>query len=439
MTPVRVAAKGGLPARGIAVVALATFLLAGPLGCLTTQVPPVGAQPGAFTLARDEARLWEQAKEEERQLREKAPLYNDPILEDYLNDVARKLVPPEARRQNLLKIRVTAIKDPSLNAFTYPDGAVYIHTGLLARVENESELAMVLGHEITHATDRHALRFTRSARNKMIGFSIASIVASIAVANAAGKKAEQGDWSSAYVINQIGGLLVNLGLQLGFLAAVNGYGRELEREADEGGLRDLVAAGYDPTQAPRVFELLEDDHGDSSKLEVFFFGSHPRLGERIASTKELVQTRYENANPQRVTDTRDFQMRTRVLVRDDAVLNLQAGRYGHAEAELKRVLGLTPNDPVAHDVYGRLYEKQAGEAKEPEEAARLNKQALAKYEEASRLDPTYADPYRAVGILRYKAGDKTRALAAFKRYLELKPAAEDAQQVKDYILELEAR
>ncbi|HXH28957.1 MAG TPA: M48 family metalloprotease [Candidatus Polarisedimenticolia bacterium] len=437
MTPLRASHAGGSTARAVAVVVLATFLLAGPLGCLTTQVPPVGAQ-GPFHLERDEARLWEQAKEEERQLREKAPLYNDPILEDYLNDVARRLVPPEARDQGLLKIHVTAIKDPTLNAFTYPNGAVYIHTGLLARVENESELAMVLGHEITHATERHALRFTRSARNKMIGFSIASIIASIAVANAAGKKAEQGDWSSAYVINQIGNLLVNLGLQLGFLAAVNGYGRELEREADVGGLRDMVAAGYDPEQAPRVFELLKDDHGDSSKLEVFFFGSHPRLDERIASTRELVQTEYEKTPAPRVTDTREFQMRTRVLVRDDAVLNLNDGRYGHAEFELKRVLDLTPNDPVAHDVYGQLYEKQAAEAKDPDEAARLTKQALDKYEEASRLDSTYADPYRAIGILRYKAGDRPEALAAFKRYLELKPAAADAQQVKDYILELEA-
>jgi len=354
--------------------------------------------------------------------------------------VAQKLVPPEVKQAGVLRIRVTTIKDPTLNAFTYPTGSLYVHPGLLAQTENEAQLATVLGHEITHATERHALEFQRSARNKQIGFSIAALVGSLAVANAAGHRAEKGNWTGAYVLSEVGNIMVGLGLQLGFLAAVNGFGRELEREADEGGLRKMVAAGYDPRQAPRVFEILEDDHGDPSRAEVFFFGSHPRLAERVESTKELNATRYSGVpSEERIADTREFQMRMRVLVRDDAGLNLEAGRYNLAESEIKKVLGLTPDDPVAHYLYGRLDDRRAAEAKDPAESRRLSGQALAKYEEASRLDPRYADPYRAIGVLRHRAGEKEKALAAFRRYLELKPDAPDAQQVRDYILEVEPR
>jgi len=414
-------------------------LLTGLTGCRTTSVPPVGEQGPQFTPENDERRLWEQARDEERKLRDKTTLYQDPILEDYLNQVAQRLEPPEVRQQEAIRIRVYAIKDPSLNAFTYPTGSIYVHTGLLARLENEAQLGIVLGHEMTHATHRHALEFQRSARNKMIGFSIASLVGSIAVANAAGKKAEKGDYSGAYVLSQVGNIMVGLGLELGFLAAVNGFGRELEREADQVGMERLVAAGYDPRQAPRVFELLKDDHGDDSRMEVFFFGSHPRLDERIADMQELLSTRYSGvASEGRVTDTRDFQMRMRVLLRDDAVENVRLGRLRTAGAELDKVLSLTPNDPVAHFLDGQIAEKRAAEAKERAAIDRLEDRAIAAYEEAIRLDPRYADPYRAIGILRHRSGDKEKALAAFHRYLELRPEAPDAQQVKDYILELEA-
>jgi predicted Zn-dependent protease len=422
-----------------ALLVAGSFLL-GQTGCLTTSVPPVGAEGPAFKPANDERRLWDRAKEEERKLRDKATLYQDPLLEDYLDQVADRLAPPEVKGQESIRLRVYAIKDPTLNAFTYPTGSIYVHTGLLARLENEAQLAVVLGHEMTHATHRHALEFERSARNKAIGFSIASLAASIVIAENAGRKAERGDYSGAYVLSQVGNIIAGLGLQLAYMAAVNGFGRELEREADEVGLERQVAAGYDPAQGPRVFELLKDDRGDDPKMEIFFFGSHPRLDERIADMKEIVSTRYGGVGGEgRTTDTREFRMRLRVLVRDDAAENVRLGRLGNAEAEIGKVLELTPHDPVARFLTGQIAEKRAAEAKDRAVSDQQTDKAIEAYEEAGRLDPRYADPYRAIGIIRYKAGEKDEALKSFRRYLELKPDAPDAQQIKDYILELEPR
>src|SRR5439155_1663232 len=142
----------------------------------------------------------------------------------------------------------------------------YSRRGLLSRLQNESQLAMILGHEVTHVTNRHALKFNRDPRNKQIFFTMAGIAAALGVAVAPGQPPRQGYYVSAEVLRTTSNIFLGLGLQLAFIAAVNGFGRDLEREADREGLERMVAAGYDPREAPRVFELLRDDHGDGSRL-----------------------------------------------------------------------------------------------------------------------------------------------------------------------------
>ena len=127
---------------------------------------------------------------------------------------------------------------------------------------------------------------------------------------------------------------IGLGLTLAILASVNGYGRKLEREADDGGFDKMSLAGYDVREAPGVYQALLEDHGDSGKAEAFFFGSHPRLQERIQAAEE-----WAAANPDRVqeslsNDPSDFMRRMRPVIRDDAALNIQMGRLELAEVEL---------------------------------------------------------------------------------------------------------
>ncbi len=418
---------------------LVGLLLAGCAG--PTRVPPLGAadrgEQESFTPARDEARLWRKAGEEERKLRDSGKLYADPLLEGYLNDVAGRLTPAGLASVDGVRIRIHVLADPSLNAFAYPTGGIYVHTGLLARVGNEAQLATVLGHEITHVQERHLLEYTRSARRKAVGLTIAGIAGSIVLAGVAGKQAEKGDWVDAYLINQVGNIMLQLGLTLGFLAAVNGFGRDLEREADAGALALLDGARYDLREAPKVFELFLEDHGDPRKLETFFFGSHPNNRQRIANFQEMLAGPYAGSpGGERITDTPEFRARLRVLVRDNARLNMEAGRLGHAEADLRKVLAVTPNDAVAHHLLGEVHRLRAEGAKDP--AADLAA-ALAAYEEAARLDPDYADPWRAIGLIRYREGDRASALGAFRRYLELAPpGAPERQRIRDYVVELEA-
>src|SRR5436309_5232982 len=287
------------------------------------------------------------------------------LLEEYLSSVAAKLVPEEARQAGAPAVRIVVLKDPTLNAFTMPNGKVYVHTGLLSRLQNESQLAMILGHEVTHVTNRHALKFNRDPRNKQIFFTMAGIAAALGVAVAPGQPPRQGYYVSAEVLRTTSNIFLGLGLQLAFIAAVNGFGRDLEREADREGLERMVAAGYDPREAPRVFELLRDDHGDGSRLEDFFFGNHPRLDERIANTRELLETHPPPPDASVLAaNVEDFALRTRTVVRENAALDIRAGRFGLAKAQLDRVLRLAP-DPTTHLYVGDLYRLQAQRAKNP--------------------------------------------------------------------------
>jgi len=402
------------------------------LGCATTNIPPIGSSHQPFQLAADEREIWEQSEAEEQKLNRRGRLYQDPLLEEYINEIARRISPPELEEQGV-PIRVRILQDPSLNAFAYPNGALYIHTGLLARVENEAQLATVLGHEMTHVVNRDAVRYYRSTRNKVIAANVAAVAASIGVSAVAGDQWRKGNAVTSAVIGQTANAMLGLGLQLGLLAAVNGYGRGIEDEADSGAMHLMTQAGYDITEAPKVHQILLQRYGDPSRLENYFFGNHPRNQERIDHYERMLSTEYAQVAQASnlITNTEEFLRRTRPLVRDNAILDVEAGRYGTAKAALERVLAVAPADAKAHFYLGELYRKQR---KAPTDV----EQAVLAYQKAAENDPSYPEPQRSLGLLYYTTGRKGEARQAFERYLALKPHADDRQQIREYLIELQS-
>jgi predicted Zn-dependent protease len=428
--------RAGPVVRGLAWVLIGA-LLAG--ACASRNVPPIGAGGQPFRPEADERALWARAEKEEEALLKRAKVYDDPLLEDYLGRLVDRLTPDEVRAAAGPGFKVGVIRDPTLNAFAMPNGKIFLHTGLLSRVENEAQLAAVLGHELTHVTHRHALKFTRDARSKQILYTVASVAASIGVAAAAGSRAGAGDHVGAAVLSQTANAVLGLGLALATMAAINGYGRDLEREADREGMAALVRAGYDPREAPKVFELLLGETDDRGPVETFFFGSHPRLRERIESTRELIDTTYAGAAtaPDRVRNTEDFDLRLRTVVRENAYEDIRLGRFALAQRQLDRALQVTPRDPVAHLYYGDLHRLRAQRARSLEDKSAEAARALARYEQAAGLDPAFPDPWRQLGFLYYQQKEQGRAKAAFEKYLALKPDAPDGRRIKEYLLELD--
>jgi len=407
--------------------------------CASRHVTPIGADGKAFKPESDERALWAAAEKEEESLLKKAKVYDDPLLEEYLAGIGDRLTPAQVRAAGGPGFKFGVLRDPTLNAFALPNGHIYVHTGLLSRLDNESQLAMIVGHEMTHVTHRHALSFQRDIQTKQILYTVAAVAASIGVAAVAGSRAQKGDYVGAAVIGQTANAILGLGLALTAMAAINGYGRDLERDADNGGMENLVRAGYDPKEAPKVFALLRSESKDRGSLETFFFGSHPKLTERIETTEGLLRSKYAEAAAASTTtrDTEDFQLRMRSVVRENASEDIRAGRFPLAQRQLDRVLAITPKDPIAHTYYGDLHRLQAQRAREADTKAEHARLALASYEKAVELDATAPEPHRQLGFLYYQQKDPARAKAAFEKYLALKPTAPDAKRIKEYLVELD--
>lgn len=376
-------------------------------GCASTRLPPVSKHT---VLEDDEKRLWLRSREEQRDLDRSGLLYNDEALEAYVNEVARKLQPPEVSA--VIPFKVKIIKNPSLNAFAYPNGIVYVHTGILARMENEAQLATLLAHEMTHATNRHAVESFRGLKNKTA--VLASLQGTVGVVPLAGP-----------VVSSLGAL--------GTLSAVTGHSREHEAEADTVGLTLMVQAGYDPREAPKLFAHMKQELEEEKISEPFFFGSHPKLQDRIDNYEALLKKQHAGtsaglpgpAGKTGIINRELFLQKTQTMLLDNAKLDLKAGRFGIAQRGIEKYLRLKPNDSRAHYLLGEVFRQRA-------EAGDLDK-AKEQYQKAIAGDRACADAQKGMGMLFLKQGDKNRAAGFFRTYLSLMPSAPDRAYIEEYL------
>lgn len=199
-----------------------------------------------------------------------ARLLDDPALESYLNGIVQRLAAQAKPRP--FEYRVKIVNDSAVNAFTFGAGYLYVNAGLIARMQNEAQLAMVLGHEIAHAAESHVV-------NGMKANASISLLGQLAGRAAA---------SSGRIDYQV----LQVTYEYSMNAAINGHSRGRESEADELGLSYMFGAGYDPREASGTFAALLAEHGDPSKLESFFYSSHPRNQERMERIDAWVAERY---------------------------------------------------------------------------------------------------------------------------------------------------
>jgi beta-barrel assembly-enhancing protease len=297
---------------------------------------------------------------------------------------------------------------------------------------------MILGLEMTHVSSRHALALARAPRGRPSTSTIVASAASVGLELATDASAGAVDGVGTAALSATAVTIFGRGLPLAAEAAVYGRGDQLERDADAGGMDRLVRAGYDPKEASRAFDALRRD-GNRGSLEIFYFGRRDQLAERVATTTGLLQTYFATAAaaPGTVRTTDEWRLRMPAVVRENARLDIQAGRFALAADQLDRVLAAAPRDPAAQLYYGDLYRFRSQRAQSAAEAADWARQAIDRYEHAARLDAAYADPFRQLGLLYYQLQELAQARAAFRQYLALKPDAPDAGRVAEYLAELD--
>lgn len=380
---------------------LLLLMMAALAGCASTNLRPVTSSE--YQQLPEEKRIWRVSEAEQQRLADSEMLFDDPALTTYLNQVAMNVL-PEAAKKNI-DIEILVINNPYCNAFAYPNGKVYVHTGILARMENEAQLATLLGHEMTHATHRHLARERRSIRNK--GAGLASFNAT---------------FGSLPLVGELSSVLGTLGT----MASVSGYSKGLETEADNMGFEWMVAAGYDPRESPKLFEYLMAEMEEEGRDEPFFFGSHPKLKDRQANYQSCLDSGDYRQGGNIHRDT--YEKAVAPAIYETARLDLKAGRYATAEKGTQRYLKTYPRSSRAHFLLGEIY-RQRNEGEDTTKAIDHLNRAL-------KFNRQHAEPYRSLGLVYMSQNDKKAARKAFQAYLKRAPKAIDREFIQEYIRQL---
>jgi predicted Zn-dependent protease len=359
-------------------------------GCAPLPRPIPVTRP--LTANEEEQMIWRRAQEEMAAINHSGVLYQDLEIEKYLNRIAAKLHANSTSPDFSFQIKV--IKDPSLNAFTFPNGVVYIHTGILARMDNEAQLAALLAHEIVHCTRRHSLRMLRSFKDRTQA-----------------KNARVRELAQLLPIT-------------GSITSPSGYTRELETEADRVGLDLAVKSNYDPREILNLFELLKQEFELEGIEEPYFFGTHPSVRQRIENVNNWLAEKYrEKITGIKNTDV--FQSKISRLVLDNARLDLRRGRFFTAQRAVEKFLAIKQNDARAYFLLGEIF-RQRG--RQDDAAA-----AIKSYEKSISLNPSLPEPHKAMGLIHYKDGEKRLAKKYFESCLLLSPETIDRAYIQGYL------
>jgi predicted Zn-dependent protease len=358
-------------------------------GCAMSR--PIPADQ-TLTAIEEEQTLWRRAQEEQDAINGSGVLYQDAEVENYLNQIAAKLqinsISPD------ISFQIKVIKDPNLNAFAFPNGVIYIHSGILARMDNEAQLAALLAHEMVHCTHRHSLRALRSVKDR-----------------------RQVETATVRELAQLLGIT-------GAMSSISSYTREFETEADRVGLDLAVKANYDPREVVKLFELLKQEI-DSEKIEEpYFFGTHPNVRQRIENINNWLAEKYRGKTTG-IKNTDEFQSRLSRLVLDNARLDLRQGRFFVAQRAVEKFLALKPDDARAYFLLGEII-RQRG--RQDDAAA-----AIKYYEKSISLNPSFPEPHKAMGLIHYKDGEKRLAKKYFESCLLLSPDAADKAYIQGYL------
>jgi len=241
------------------VIGLAT----GFAGCATN--PVTGKSQLSLVSESQEIQM---GKEAAQQTIQQIGVVDNPQVEAYVSQIGMKMA--KASERPNLPWEFHVVNDASVNAFALPGGFIFVTRGLMTYINDEAELATVVGHEIGHVTNRHTVQQISKAQVAQLGLGIGSIVSSD-IARFAG--------------------LLGQGLGLLFLK----YSRNAENEADLAGFRYALNQNYDVREMANVFKTLErvSQSSGGGKLPEWL-ATHPDPENRIAKVEQRLDTLHKD-------------------------------------------------------------------------------------------------------------------------------------------------
>ena len=376
------------------------FLAAGCAGCASLSPVLALAQdawtpPARFTrpdLGSDEGGLWAMMDREERKLRRSPFTLRDEQLSAYVQDIVCRLA-----GEHCPDIRVHLVRTPYFNASMAPNGMMQVWTGLLLRVENEAQLAAVLGHELGHYLSRHSVEQLRDVKARA-GF--AQFLGLFGVVGAIG--------------------------QIGLVASLYAYGRDHERDADRIGAWLMHKAGYDVSEAPRLWENLrleQSARAGGPEHPNPLFAVHPPAEERQSALAELAQQL-----PGGSTNETVWRQRVRSFQLEWLADEVKRGQHEESIVLLTRMAKRWPAEAAYLFARAEVLRLRAS-------GTDLDA-AIQDYSAAAALGGEPPETHRGLGFVHRLRSNASAARASFQRYLELAPMAADAPMIKSYMEEL---
>jgi predicted Zn-dependent protease len=207
-------------------------------------------------------------------------LIDDPVVTEYVNRVGQNLVRNSDAR---VPFTIKVIDSDEVNAFALPGGFFYVNSGLILRAQEESELAGVMAHEISHVTARHGTK--NATKGEMMQLATIPLML-LGPAGWAGYGLYEG---------------LNIAIPLTYLK----FSRDSEREADFLGLEYMYKAGYDPNAFVTFFERIQADEKRRPGTIPKVFSTHPPTPDRIEAAQKEIARILPN-KPEYIVTTSEF-------------------------------------------------------------------------------------------------------------------------------------
>ena len=190
-------------------------------------------------------------------------MIDDPVVTEYVNRVGQNLVRNSDAR---VPFTIKVIDSDEVNAFALPGGFFYVNSGLILRAQEESELAGVMAHEISHVVARHGTK--QATKGEMMQLATIPLIL-----------LGPGGWAGYGIYEAL-----QLAIPLSYLK----FSRDAEREADFLGIQYMYKAGYDPNSYVTFFERIQADEKRRPGTIPKFFSTHPPTPERIADAQKEI-------------------------------------------------------------------------------------------------------------------------------------------------------
>ncbi len=329
-------------------------------------------------------------------------VYNDDQLESYVDNIGQRVAKASDRPK--LPYYFTIVDSSVVNAFALPGGYIYITRGLLVRMDNEAQLAAVLGHEIGHVNARHSMKRLQS----ILGFNLGMLF----LDQVAGGSENYQKWRG----------MLKTGSQVAFATVSLGYGRKDEFQADELGTKYASKAGFDPNGMVQLLELLKSLSDREPTAVEEFFMSHPRTSERIKSVNEVI-VKLPPEQGKGIQNQSEYKSKISDLIEaqkaydhyDKGEAFRQKGNYNEALSEYNQAITLIKTIAKPYHGIGKVYYAQG----------KYN-QAIEEYKKAISIDPGYVFAYNDLGISLIAIRQYNDALDYLKKAVQIYENYDDA-------------